>query len=82
MERNKDTLKRKLHQKSIKQNINTIRRIAHESEPFFKKPVVKKVTTTIVVGGTIFGLLYLSKYFFSATAKMIRSFKEVKDACK
>ncbi|WP_027393518.1 hypothetical protein [Aquimarina latercula] len=66
----------------MKQNINTIKKITKESEPFFKKPIVKTVTNTIVIGGTIFGVLYLSKYFFNATAKMIRSFKEVRDACR
>ncbi len=66
----------------MQQNIDTIKKITQESEPFFKKPIVKTVTSTIVIGGTVFGILYLSKYFFSATAKMIRSFKEVRDACK
>ncbi|WP_035085220.1 hypothetical protein [Aquimarina latercula] len=66
----------------MQQNIDTIKKLTKESQPFFKKPIVKTVTNTIVIGGTVFGMLYLSKYFFSATAKMIRSFKEVRDACK
>ncbi|MHA7056788.1 hypothetical protein ACWGOQ_0006180 [Aquimarina sp. M1] len=75
-------IKKDLSKKKIKENIHTIRKITKESEPFFKKPILKTVTNTIVIGGTVFGMLYLSKYFFSATAKMIRSFKEVRDACK
>ncbi len=68
--------------KRVPTNIDRIRKMAAQSEPFFKKPVVKKITNTIIISGTIFGVLYISKYFLSATAKMIRSFKEVKDACK
>ncbi|WP_103866716.1 hypothetical protein [Aquimarina sp. I32.4] len=82
MERNKKHLKKKPDQDRIKQNINTIRKMVTKSEPCFNKPIVKTITNTIVIGGTVFGTLYLSKYFFSATAKMIRSFKEVRDACK
>ncbi|KZS39730.1 hypothetical protein AWE51_08750 [Aquimarina aggregata] len=64
------------------QNIHTIRKITKQSEPFFKRPIARTMTKTIMISGALFGVLYISKYFFSTTAKMITSFKEVRNACR
>ena len=52
------------------------------SDEFFNKPLVKTITKTVVIAGTVFGFLYVSKYFLNATAGMIESCKKVRDAWK
>lgn len=54
--------------------------IAYKRDMFLGNPTVKVVAKTVMISGTILGMLYLSKYFLRATAKMIRCCKEVRDA--
>ena len=75
-------INRETSYKNREQQMHSIKKVVSSSDSFFKKPVVKGITKTIAIGSVVFGALYISKYFFSATAKMIRSFKEVRDACK
>ncbi|GAA3522325.1 hypothetical protein GCM10022393_41080 [Aquimarina addita] len=66
----------------VEEHIDVIEKFTHKSDAFFNKPIVKKVGKTILITGAVFGGLFLSKYFLSATAKMIKSCKEIKDAWK
>ncbi|MBG6170405.1 hypothetical protein IWQ47_003490 [Aquimarina sp. EL_43] len=75
-------MKKRYTSRMSNENNNTFRKFSTQGDDFLNKPIVKTVTKTILISGGIFGALYISKYFFSATAKMIKSFKEVKNACK
>ncbi|WP_132066218.1 hypothetical protein [Aquimarina spinulae] len=82
MERNREKMKKRYTSRMSKDNINTFRKFSTQGDDFLNKPIVKTVAKTILISGGIFGVLYISKYFFSVTAKMIKSFKEMRNACK
>ncbi len=63
-------------------NTQTIRKIRYQSDLFLDKPLVKTVTKTVAVSVAVFGFLYVSRYFLTATANMITSCKKVRDAWK
>ncbi len=72
--------RRKRPKNRIEENLQNIKVLTHHSDEFFNRPNVKRVIKIAVVSGTVFGALYISKYFLNATAKMIDSYKNVRDA--
>ncbi|WP_438710261.1 hypothetical protein ACSTS3_14405 [Aquimarina muelleri] len=81
MERKKETKNKYPSTRIITDNIDTLKKVT-QKDYFSEKPIVKIIANTVLISGTIFGVLFLSRYFLSATAKMINSCKEVRDAWK
>ena len=73
-------IRRNTPKNRIEGNSKPFRKITSQSDQFFKKPIVKKITKTVVISGAVFGLIYISRYFLSATADMITSCKKIRDA--
>ncbi|MBL4653911.1 MAG: hypothetical protein JKY53_13770 [Flavobacteriales bacterium] len=49
----------------------------HEGDGFFKKPIVRFV----LIAGTVYGAIYLSRYFINASAETVRACKNFRNAC-
>ena len=47
-----------------------------------KDPKVKKVGYVVIALGGVYGVMYLSKYFIRAAAKMIYATKDLKNAIR
>ncbi len=73
-------IKKHPNRNRMKKNIQSTNIIISESNAFFNKSTVKRAIKIAVVSGSIFGVLYASKYLLNATAKMIYSCKNLRDA--
>ena len=69
-------------QTELEDHLTHIKKTTTPGDQFFNKPLVRNIAKTIIISGTAFGVLYVSRYFLGATANLIKSCKELRDAWK